>query len=130
MKRLLAIVIAIVFAFGIHQVQAAKPSVIELKAGQSLPNIGKNKAMVIDFNAAWCGPCRTFAPTFARAATKFAKKAVFVSVNVDNNPELAQSFSVRSIPYVVVIRPGKDPVRHIGVMSYEEFTDFLKAALK
>lgn len=109
---------------------AADPAVIELKAGDKLPQPTKKKAVVIDFNASWCGPCRTFKPAFDRAAKDYNSKAMFVSVDVDANTELAQTYGVRSIPYVVVLRKDKEPMTHLGAMSYEDFCDFLNEALK
>lgn len=108
---------------------AAKPAVVELQPGASLPQPTKSKAVVIDFNAAWCGPCRQFKPVFDKVAKDMSKKAVFVSVDVDNNPDLAMKFGVRSIPYMVVLREGADPVKRLGFMTYEEFKTFLEDAL-
>ena len=130
MKRILFLLFFALLTAGIGHVWAAEPSVIRLHEGQALPNPGKDKALVIYFNATWCGPCRTFAPIFEQAAKDYSKKAVFVSVDVDNNGDLARSFSVRSIPYVVVMRQGKDPVTHMGMMTRDEFKAFLDSALR
>lgn len=106
-----------------------KKDVIEIKAGQTLPEPTASKAVVIDFNASWCMPCRMFKPAFDRAAKDYSSKAVFVSVNIDENEELAKAYSVRSIPYVVVLRKGEEPVTHLGAMSYDDFRAFLNDAL-
>ncbi len=61
---------------------------------------------VIDFWAPWCGPCRVMGPQFERAAG-LRPDYRFTKVNVDEQPELAAAFSIRSIPTVAVLRDGK-----------------------
>lgn len=130
MKRTLFIMFFAAILPCLIKANAATPGVIHLNDGEALPSTEKNQALVIDFNATWCGPCRTFAPVFEQVAKEMAGKALFVSVDVDNNPDLARSFSVRYIPCVVVMQKGKEPVTHMGIMTREKFTDFLRAALK
>lgn len=109
--------------------ETTKDAVKEIKAGEKLPEPTAKKAVVIDFNASWCMPCRMFKPAFDRAAKDYGSKAVFVSVDIDENTELAKSYGVRSIPYVVVLRKGQEPVTHLGAMSYDDFRAFLNEAL-
>ena len=59
--------------------------------------------VIIDFWAAWCGPCRGFAPVFEAASEKHTE-VVFGKVNADEQQELAAAFSIRSIPYVMLLR--------------------------
>lgn len=56
------------------------------------------KAMFIDFNATWCGPCRQFAPYFEAAAKTFDGQAKFVSIDTDSFPTVAEAFGIESIP--------------------------------
>lgn len=62
--------------------------------------------MVVDFYADWCGPCKQYSPVFHTVAEKYAGQAIFLSINVDENPELAKSYDVNSIPKTVFILPG------------------------
>ena len=84
---------------------------------------------VIDFNADWCGPCRMFKPVFHEVAAEMAGKALFVSVNVDNNGAVARQFGVTAIPQVTVLFPDGRQVSTAGFMDKAAFTGFLDEAL-
>lgn len=130
-KLIITFFVAVMAAVSVSAMaeEPEKKDVIEIKAGQTLPEPTASKSVVIDFNASWCMPCRMFKPAFDRAAKDYSSKAVFVSVNIDENEELAKAYSVRSIPYVVVLRKGEEPVTHLGAMSYDDFRAFLNDAL-
>lgn len=63
--------------------------------------------IVIDFWAAWCGPCQMMAPEFAKAASQAAGEAVFVKVNTDEQQEIASQFRIQGIPAFALIKGGK-----------------------
>ena len=65
--------------------------------------VADNPAVVIDFWAPWCGPCRMFAPIFEAASDKYPE-VVFAKVNTEEEQELAASFSIRSIPTLMIVR--------------------------
>lgn len=79
---------------------------------------------VIDFWAAWCGPCRVMAPQFERAAA-LRPQYRFAKVDVDAEPALAATYGIRSIPTLAVLRDGELVAAHAGVIPADELVDAL-----
>ena len=80
--------------------------------------------LVIDFWAPWCGPCRTMAPQFERAA-QLRPRYRFAKVNVDEQPTVANAFQVRSIPTLVVLRDGEPVAAEAGVVGVDQLVEAL-----
>ena len=76
---------------------------IEMTQHNFQETIEKNDMVILDFWAPWCGPCRSFAPVFEEASSKY-EDIVFGKVNTEVERALAGSFRVRSIPTLVIIR--------------------------
>lgn len=64
--------------------------------------------VIIDFNATWCGPCKTFKPVFNAAADQYKGKVKFVSIDVDKSPEVAALFGIQAIPTVLFLKTNAD----------------------
>lgn len=71
--------------------------------------------LIVDFWAAWCGPCRAMAPVFERAAEELRFKARFVKVDIDPEPELAQALNIQGIPALLAFRNGREAGRRTGL---------------
>jgi thioredoxin len=74
------------------------------------------RPVVVDFWAAWCGPCKMVAPEMEKLAAKYAGSVEVVKVDIDANPALQQAFQIMSIPTIAFFRPGQQPR---GVMGFQ-----------
>lgn len=84
---------------------------------------------LVDFNAAWCGPCRTQKPIIEKLAAQFKEKALIVEVDVDENQHLARQFGVMSIPTLILFRDGKEVLRFIGLQRAEVLSEAIENML-
>lgn len=82
--------------------------------------------VLIDFWAAWCGPCRMMSKVVTELAEKYAGKAIVGKVNVDEESELASAFGVASIPMFVVLKDGKVVNTKVGAMPKTSLEEMLK----
>jgi thioredoxin 2 len=73
--------------------------------------------MLLDLWAAWCGPCRMMEPTIHELATELAGRMRVGKLNIDENPQTAEHFNVRSIPTLLVFKDGHEVDRIIGMQS-------------
>ena len=88
---------------------------------------GATGAVVVDFYATWCGPCRELSPMLDAAAGSFTDKIKFFKVNVDESPGLAQNFQVQAIPTLLFFKDGKLAARTAGLLSESDLKDKLTA---
>jgi thioredoxin 2 len=86
--------------------------------------------VVVDFWAAWCGPCRAVEPVLERLATDHAGRLKVVKVNVDEEPSLAARWQAMSIPLLVVLREGQEVDRIVGAPPPAELERRIKAVLE
>ena len=81
---------------------------------------------LVDFWAAWCGPCRTVGPVVEELATEYAGKVKIAKLNVDENPLTASQYAVQSIPTMIFFKDGKKGSSLIGVQPVNEIERHLK----
>ena len=78
--------------------------------------VSSGQPVLLEFYADWCGPCKMVAPELEALSKEWSGKAKIVRVNVDDQRELAQKYSVEGIPAFVVLRGGKEVKRAVGGM--------------
>lgn len=88
-----------------------------------------NIPVVIDFWATWCGPCRMIAPIIEEMAKDYDGKAKICKLDVDNNPDTATQYGIRSIPTVLIFKSGKVVDSVIGAVPKQQIIERLEAHL-
>ena len=98
----------------------------ELNSTSFKEEINKDKVAIIDFWAAWCGPCKMMAPNFEEAEQELASDYNFYKCNVDENSDLAIEYNVYSIPTIVAFKNGKEIARNVGFLPSSELKNWIK----
>ena len=87
------------------------------------------KPVMVDFWAAWCGPCRMIAPMIEELASEYDGKATIGKLDVDNNQESSVKFGVRSIPTLLIFKDGEIVDRHVGAVGKDILTKSIDSNL-
>jgi thioredoxin 1 len=105
-----------------------------MKEGKYLPenefrSAIRHGVVLVDFNAAWCAPCRAQEPIIRQLARKFQDRAMVTSLNIDENRETALELCIHSIPTLVLFKNGKEIQRFIGLQSEKSLSQAIKNVL-
>ncbi len=102
-------------------------SVIELSRENFDAMVTGQPMVLVDFWAHWCGPCRVFDPVYRRVSEKHPN-ITFAKVNVEQEPELAEDFNVRSIPMLMIFREGIAIYAESGALTEPALEDIIQQA--
>jgi thioredoxin 1 len=82
--------------------------------------LNAEKPVIVDFWAAWCGPCRMVAPELEKIAEKYAGSIDVVKLDVDANPAVSQGLGIMTLPTIAFFRPGQPPMAFAGAVPAEQ----------
>ena len=99
---------------------------IEL-SGDNFDSTVASGVTLVDFWAEWCGPCRMITPILEELASEYSGKLTVAKINVDDEPELAQRFNVRSIPTIVIMKDGEVAEQIVGTRSKQDLLNAVDA---
>ncbi|WP_273753935.1 thioredoxin [Bartonella sp. MM73XJBT.G] len=85
--------------------------------------------VVVDFWAEWCGPCKMIAPILDEVSTEMQNQVKITKVNIDENPELATQYGVRSIPTLLMFKNGNVSSNMVGATSKGRLSEWIKDGL-
>ena len=92
--------------------------------------IADNKFVLVDYTAPWCGPCKVISPLIDKLAEEYCDRVKVVKVDIDQNPENAKQYGIRSIPAILVFRDQEVVENLFGLQSYEALSNILEMQLR
>ncbi len=91
--------------------------------------VGSQEPVVVDFWAEWCGPCRMIGPALEEISNEMAGKVKIAKVNVDENPQIASQYGIRSIPALMLFKDGKLAAQKVGAAPKGDLSRWIQASV-
>ncbi len=84
---------------------------------------------LIDFSAAWCGPCQMISPVLEEVSEELGSEVAFYNIDIDENPSLAFKYNVTSIPALLILKKGEAAAMQVGFQPKPGIVSFIKSQL-
>jgi thioredoxin 1 len=91
--------------------------------------LNSDKAVLVDYWAEWCGPCKMIAPILDEVAEEYADKLKVAKLNIDENPATPPKYGIRGIPTLMLFRNGSVEATKVGALSKSQLTAFIDSNL-
>lgn len=87
------------------------------------------KPVLVDYWAAWCGPCKMIAPILDEISDEYADKLTVAKINIDENQQTPQKYAVRGIPTLMIFKNGEIAGTKVGAMSKSQLSAFIDSVI-
>ena len=91
--------------------------------------INGDKPVLVDFSAAWCGPCKAMEPILSEVAREVGDSASIVKIDVDQNPTIARRLDIRAVPTLILYSKGVATWRHSGMQSASALSHLIRQTI-
>jgi len=91
--------------------------------------VSGGKAVLVDFFATWCGPCKMLGPVLEQVAEDFDGKVAVAKIDIDESMELAQEYGIMSVPTIILFENGAEIARAVGFRQKAQIEEMIKSKL-
>ena len=104
-------------------------SATKLSIGEFEKILSENTLVMVDFFATWCGPCQMFSPIVEQVEDKYDGDLTVVKVDIDENPDIAEKYTIQSVPTTILFKNGEVVERVSGMLSLSQCSDLIEKHL-
>ena len=105
-------------------------SATKLTLGEFEKILSENTLVMVDFFATWCGPCQMFSPIVEQVEDKYDGDLTVVKVDIDENSDIAEKYTIQSVPTTILFKNGEVVERVSGMLSLSQCSDLIEKHLK
>lgn len=100
-------------------------SATKMSLGEFEKMLSENTLVMVDFFATWCGPCQMFSPIVEQVEDKYDGDLTVVKVDIDENPDIAEKYTIQSVPTTILFKSGEVVERVSGMLSLSQCSDLI-----
>lgn len=104
-------------------------SATKMSLGEFEKTLDENNLVLVDFFATWCGPCQMFSPVVEQVSQKYQDKLTVVKIDIDENSDIAEKYTIQSVPTSILFKNNNVVERVSGMMSLSKCSDLIEKHL-